>query len=82
MSKKSFKSLKESRGDIINDNIGQLEQLSKTDSHKISLAAQYEDKLSNLELEDLKELARELGIALGDNREILIKAIRKEFKKK
>ena len=81
MSRK-LKKFIEVRGDIIAEEPGQLEQLSKQNSHKISLATQYEDKLSEMDLDDLQSLASELNLALTDNRDSLIKAIRKEFKKK
>lgn len=80
MSKKSLANLKQIRGDVITDEPSKLE--FKQDSHKVSLAAKYEDKLSELELDDLQELAGDLGIALTDNRDSLIKAIKREFKKK
>ena len=82
MSKKSLKNLKSVRGDVITEELGELDKLSKQESHKISLAAKYEDQLSKMDLDDLQQLAGELNIALTDNRDALIKAIRKEFKKK
>ncbi len=53
----------------------------KIDSHKTSLAAKYQDKLGSLTLEELKEIAAECGLLPVDNRDLLIKSLRKEFKK-
>ncbi len=83
MNKKSLKSLKQSTGQIASENISSLDTIfGRGESHKISLASQYEDKLSLMELEDLKDLAGQLNIIPIDNRDSLIKLIKKEFKKK
>jgi hypothetical protein len=81
MSKKlKLSQLHQSRGDIITDEPSNLDTLNKSQSHKISLAAQYLEKLSTLDLDDLQNLALELGIAGTDNRDSLIKAIKRALK--
>lgn len=82
MNKKSLKNFKQTIGQIITEDITELDRINKRPSHKISLAAKYEDKLSEMDLDDLQELAGNLGLIPIDNRDSLIKLIKKEFKKK
>lgn len=82
MNKKSLKNFKQTIGQIITEDITELDKLTKQESHKISLASKYEDKIGSMDLESLKDLAEELGLIPIDNRDSLIKLIKKEFKKK
>jgi len=82
MSKKSFKHLKQTHGAIISDVPSVFDVLTKEESHRISLAAQFQEKLGNMTLEELHVLAEDMGIIPIDNRDLLIKTIKKEFKKK
>lgn len=80
--KNKLKAFKQTHGAIIAEEPTVLDNMNKQLSHRISLAAQYEDKLSKMELEDLQNLASEMGLVPLDNRDVLIKSIKKEFKKK
>lgn len=83
MSKKNkLSDLRQTTGQIISEEVTELDRINKKPSHKISLAAKYEDQLSEMDLDDLQELAGNLGLVPLDNRDSLIKSIRKEFKKK
>jgi len=82
MGKKSLKNLKQITGEIIGEELTELDKINKIPSHKVSLAAKYEDKLNLMEIDDLKSLASEMGLIPIDNRDSLIKSIKKEFKKK
>lgn len=81
MSKKSLKNLKSITGQIVTENLTELEKSNRIQAHKVSLAYQYEDKLGRMELSDLQVLASDMGIVPIDNRDSLIKLIKKEFKK-
>ena len=83
MSKKLLKNLHQTHGAIITDEFTELDKLSqsKKGSRKISLAAKYEDKIGDMTLEELQDLAAEMGLVPVDNRNSLIRAIKKEFKK-
>lgn len=80
MSKKLSK-FKEITGEVITDEPSELENQSHKTNHKVSLASQYKEKLSEMTLEDLQSLASELGLIPLDNRDALIKSIKKEFRK-
>jgi len=83
MSKKSLKNLHQAHGKIVSEEITGLDQIfNKESSYKTSLAAKYQDKIGSMTLEELKDIAGELGVIPVDNRDSLIKMIRKEFKKR
>lgn len=82
MKKNKLNQFSQTHGAIITDELTDLDKINKKPSHQISLAAKYEDQLSEMDLDDLKELARQLNIIPLDNKDVLIKSIKKEFKKK
>ena len=74
------KNLKITHGALINED--ELDNLFDNKNHKTSLAAEYESKLKDMSLEDLKAFAEDLGLLPIDNKNLLVKTIKKELKKK
>lgn len=75
---KNNKKILQCHADMINEeNIFDDNKLHKC--CKLNLA-QYEKKMGQMSLEELQSLAQELGLIPIDNRDLLIKSIKREFK--
>lgn len=66
---------------LVDEQNSVLEDVFTKSNHRISLAEKYKDKLGNMSLEELQELALEIGIMPIDNRDLLIKSLKRELKK-
>ncbi len=67
-------------GQLINDEPSKLELSCSSGRKNLSLAKKYENKLNSLTLEELQDLAEEVGLIPIDNRDFLIKSLKKELK--
>lgn len=78
--KKNLNNLNIVHGQVIEDN-DELSSLFEKSKEKTSKAAEIKN-LESLSIEQLKEIAEDLGLLANDNKPLLIKAIKKEYKKR